>query len=929
MSPYKVVSRIFRRRSGRRLTASGPVWILCLFLLAAAPVRAGWIEDRDGKTIIHVSLFDLPDPSRTDPANRAAAGAVKEFVRRFPEMFAQRYRETYQAHPAVYGHHNWDHVEIRLHRFSGITVQGLAMDARPLMAIAGGVSPDVIYVNFRQSDTYIQQGFLYPLDKPEDPYVAAMSRAELDFRVNPKIWPVIRRKGPAGEKHVWAIPYGGALGRVVTYRKDLFDAAGVPYPKNDWTWNDFFTACKKISDPARGIYGLAMARGLHESWYWTTFLWSAGGEALEYDEARDEWKAVFDSREAAVALDFYTRLCAEPWTDAQGRRRYGYVYKETDNEVKWSRGEIGMMFEYVDEKLFSTINPDVTGMVPVPVGPTGLRGAELNSKMMGLFAGIQDVAVRDAAWEYMRFYDSEDAVRIKTKVMVEGGLGRFVNPRYLSMFGYPELIRLAPKGWKECFETAIESGRPEPYGRNCQLVYNLMTKPMQQAEEMELGGALPADTAKRLDVLHGLLRAAVAITNEKMIGILTPKQRVERRATAAAALICIVITFALVVRRILRVFTPPDIRGAEKRPAWGFRKYAMAYLLLVPAIVTILFWQYIPIFQGSVIAFLDYRILGGSSFVWLDNFGDVLWDAEWWQAVWNSLRYTFLVLALTFLPPVVLAILLQEVPRGKVFFRTIFYMPAVITGLVVILLWKSFYEPTEQGVLNSIVMHIPAIGFLAVGAALFFVAFSFFRRLLYHQLTAVALLFLAVGIALFYTCLGIAKPILFQEGVPLLQRLVMTMPEPYRWLQNSDTAMFCCVLPMVWAGVGPGCLIYLAALKGIPDDFYEAADIDGATFIDKILFIVFPILKVLLIINFIGVFINSWLHASANILAMTGGASRTEVADLHIFYKAFMFLKFGPATAMAWVLGFMLIGFTIYQLQILSKIEFKTTSDKT
>ena len=37
--------------------------------------------------------------------------------------------------------------------------------------------------------------------------------------------------------------------------------------------------------------------------------------------------------------------------------------------------------------------------------------------------------------------------------------------------------------------------------------------------------------------------------------------------------------------------------------------------------------------------------------------------------------------------------------------------------------------------------------------------------------------------------------------------------------------------------MGPGCLIYLAALKGIPDDFYEAADIDGAGFIDKILFV--------------------------------------------------------------------------------------------
>jgi ABC-type sugar transport system permease subunit len=58
---------------------------------------------------------------------------------------------------------------------------------------------------------------------------------------------------------------------------------------------------------------------------------------------------------------------------------------------------------------------------------------------------------------------------------------------------------------------------------------------------------------------------------------------------------------------------------------------------------------------------------------------------------------------------------------------------------------------------------------------------------------------------------------------------------------------------------------------------------------------------------------------------MTGGAADTEVAGLHIFYKAFVFLKFGPATAMAWVLAFLLIGFTIYQLRILARLEFKTT----
>ena len=142
--------------------------------------------------------------------------------------------------------------------------------------------------------------------------------------------------------------------------------------------------------------------------------------------------------------------------------------------------------------------------------------------------------------------------------------------------------------------------------------------------------------------------------------------------------------------------------------------------------------------------------------------------------------------------------------------------------------------------------------------------------------------------------------------------------------------MIACVVPMVWAGMGPGCLIYLAALKGIPENFYEAADIDGATFIDKILFVVIPTLKPLLIINFVGVFIGSWYSSTTNILVMTGGdtVTNTETAGLNIWFKAFTFLNFGPATAAAWMLAFILIGFTVYQLQILSKVEFRTSTKK-
>ena len=910
--------------------------LTCLVIaVTALQAGAGSVEDRDGKTIIHVTVFTLPDPADTSTVNRGEVAGVNLFKRRFPKLFAERYRDKYKANPAKYGHHNWDNVEVELRKFTGIQVEGVEVD---LLAIAGGMAPDVLYINFRKSDNYIQNRFLYPLDKPEDGYLAAMTKEEVDFRINPKLWPVIRRRGPDGDKHVWAIPWGGALGKVLLFRKDLFDAKHIPYPTAEWTWDDLLSAAKKLTDPEAGIAGVMLSRGKHESWYWITFLWSAGGEIMEYNEATDQWKCVFDTPEAAEALDFYTRLSAEKWVDSHGKVRRGYSTKDaSDAPAKWQRGEVGMYFDYIDERVFSKINPDLTGMVPVPKGPTGLRGAELNSRMMGLFSGVKDPVVRDAAWEYMRFYECEEATRVKTRVMVEGGLGRFVNPKYLDMFGYPEVKRLAPKGWTDIFNVAIATGKPEPYGRNSNFAYEMMTFPIQDAEQLALNDKLPKVKGARLKVMQGLLRKSCARANEEMIGLVTPEERLNRRLAAVAVLIGIVLGFGLVFKRIFQAFTPASDGPveSEQRLRRALARYRWAYLLLIPAVATILTWQYFPLVRGSVMAFFDYRLIGKSTFIGVDNFGDLLYDRYWWAAVWNSMRYSFLVVSLTFLPPIALAIMLQEVPVGTLIYRVIYYLPAVITGLVTVLLWKLFYQPTETGALNRLLMGIPAIGFVGIGVLLLILGLAFAHRLWMQEMRLPAWGFVIAGSLFLLAWMDLAAPILHPAGEPFAAtlaklggRLFQHMAEPSHWLSDPKSAMLSCVIPMVWAGMGPGCLIYLAALKGIPDDYYEAAEIDGAGFLDKILFVVFPWLRALIFINFVGVFIGSWYGAAGNILVMTGGASDTEVADLHIWYKAFTYLKFGPATAMAWVLGFMLIGFTVQQLRILSRVEFRASTSE-
>ena len=115
----------------------------------AADARAGWVEDRPGKTVIHVKLPYLPNSSSPAPGTQADWAVIKEFVRRFPAIFAERYRARYEADPERYGRHRWDNVELSLEQFSGITIEGLGQDSSRFSSMAlvpYGFSLDMCYL---------------------------------------------------------------------------------------------------------------------------------------------------------------------------------------------------------------------------------------------------------------------------------------------------------------------------------------------------------------------------------------------------------------------------------------------------------------------------------------------------------------------------------------------------------------------------------------------------------------------------------------------------------------------------------------------------------------------------------------------------------------------------------------------------------------
>jgi multiple sugar transport system permease protein len=234
------------------------------------------------------------------------------------------------------------HPNIDVQGFQGVTAPGINMDSGPLLAMAGDVAPDVLYVNFRQSDSYISQGFLAPLDDYVKRWAGVSdihdAPARLRHLILPQVWPVIMRPGPDGREHIWAIPYGGALAKVLVYRKDLFRKAGLDPDRPPKDWNELYADAKRMTDP-NGQFGFGLAAGQSASWHFIDFLWSAGGEAVRQGPDR-QWRACYNGPEALAALNFYQKLC-----------RSRVAYRGTDSTEKFGLGKIGMTFTYINDQM--------------------------------------------------------------------------------------------------------------------------------------------------------------------------------------------------------------------------------------------------------------------------------------------------------------------------------------------------------------------------------------------------------------------------------------------------------------------------------------------------------------------------------------------------------------------------------------------------
>ena len=291
----------------------------------------------------------------------------------------------------------------------------------------------------------------------------------------------------------------------------------------------------------------------------------------------------------------------------------------------------------------------------------------------------------------------------------------------------------------------------------------------------------------------------------------------------------------------------------RRRPGrLAFQEELAGLTMISPWIVGFVGITLFPIVLSLLLAFTRWSgmlTLDHAEWVGFDNFRELLgYDATFRRALRITVLYALLAVPSSQLMALVAAVLLNHEIRGIGVYRAIWYLPSVLAGVGMAIMWKWVFHH-DHGLLNTLL-----------------------------------------------------EPILAWFGT-----------EPPRWFERDAPTWGVPAFALInlWV-IGGTMMIYLAGLKGIPKDLYEAAEIDGATGSKQFWNVTLPMLSPVIFFNVIIAIIASF-QIFTQVFVMTGGGpgTATHFYVFYIYKKAFDLHQMGYASAMAWLLLVIVLALTL------------------
>lgn len=268
-------------------------------------------------------------------------------------------------------------------------------------------------------------------------------------------------------------------------------------------------------------------------------------------------------------------------------------------------------------------------------------------------------------------------------------------------------------------------------------------------------------------------------------------------------------------------------------------------------------------------SFYKWGLAGPLYFVGLKNFVRLFIDPKFYQSLGNTFWYVILTVPLTIIISIALAYLLNQKIKGQGVYRTLYYLPVVTSIVASSVVWKWIFN-SDRGILNAL-----------------------------------------VGVA------GIAPLQWLNDPQGLFQVLVAPLHiELTPFFAGPSIALVALIIMAVWHNVGYCIIIALAGLQNIPEQYYEAARIDGASGWNIFRYVTIPVLSptifYLLVTQTIIAF-NTFTPVYVMTQPPGGPLGSTSLVVFYLYEQSFRLWNLGYANAIAFIL--FIVIFTLTQVQ--------------
>ena len=274
-------------------------------------------------------------------------------------------------------------------------------------------------------------------------------------------------------------------------------------------------------------------------------------------------------------------------------------------------------------------------------------------------------------------------------------------------------------------------------------------------------------------------------------------------------------------------------------------------MLVSPYLVHFFLFVAFPVAFSIVLTFHKWNIISPMEYTGLNNYIRLFNDKTFFKSIGNTLIFLVIHIPLQIIVALFLAEILNQKIKLRGAFRGAFFLPVIVSGVVVTILWQQLYG-YDTGLLN---------------------------RLL--------------------TGIGIAK---------------------VGWLTDPNIAMSSIALMATWKNVGLYIILFLVGLQTVPTQYYEAADLEGATHMQKFFKITLPMINptifMVVILSTIGgfsLFIEPYI--------MTGGGplNSTVSAVLYIYKQGFFYYHMGYAATLGLFFAFIILAVVVIQKKFIEK----------